>query len=120
MLKKRSGITSGQRALHWQMMYVSYSFASSPSRSVSGPGMSMNRSRAATTCGMSKISSVKPVSAPSASAIMRTGMLMPMIEAAAWIASSMIARLRSMCLRAPMPWTTVEMPTAMYGATGAG
>ena len=25
-----------------------------------------------------------------------------------------------MCFRAPMPWTTVEMPTAMYGATGAG
>ena len=57
----------------------------------------MNRSRAATTCGMSKISSVKPVSAPSASAIIRTGMLMPMIETAAWIASSMMVRLRSMC-----------------------
>ncbi len=51
---------------------------------------------------------------------MRTGMLMPMIETAAWMASSMIARFRSMWRRAPMPWTTVEMPTAMYGATGTG
>ena len=45
----------------------------------------MNSSRAAVTCGMSKISSVKPVSAPSASAISRTGMLMPMIDMAAWM-----------------------------------
>ena len=56
----------------------------------------MKSSRAAVTCGMSKISSVKPVSAPSASAISLTGMLMPMIETAAWIASSMMSRLRWM------------------------
>ena len=43
----------------------------------------------------------------------------PMIETAAWIASSTIARLRSMCLRSPMPCTTVDRPTAMYGATPA-
>ena len=73
----------------------------------------MNRSRAAVTCGMSKISSVKPVSAPSASAISRTGMLMPMIETAAWIPSSTICRLRSMSRRLPMPCTTVESPTAI-------
>ena len=48
----------------------------------------MNSSRAAVTCGTSKISSVNPVSAPSASAISLTGMLMPMIDTAAWIPSS--------------------------------
>jgi len=58
--------------------------------------MSMKRSRAAVTWGMSKISSVNPVRAPSARAISLTGMLMPMIETAAWIASSMIRRFRSM------------------------
>ena len=78
----------------------------------------MKSSRAAVTCGMSKISSVKPVSAPSASAISFTGMLMPMIETAAWIASSMMSRLRWMCRRSATPWTIVERPTAMYGATG--
>ena len=73
----------------------------------------MNSSRAAVTWGTSKISSVKPVSAPSASAISFTGMLMPMIDDAAWIESSTIRRYRSMCLRSQMPCTTVESPTAM-------
>ena len=73
----------------------------------------MNSSRAAVTCGMSKISSVKPVSAPSASAISLTGMLMPMIETAAWIASSMMSQVALDVLRLPMPWTIVENPTAM-------
>ena len=113
MLKKRSSITSGSRALHWTTMYVSYCLASLPSRCVSGPGRSMKRSRAAVVWGMSKISSVKPVSAPSARAISRTGMLMPMIETAAWIASSMTSRLRAISLRFEMPRTTVESPTAM-------
>jgi hypothetical protein len=75
--------------------------------------MSMNRSRAAVTCGISKISSVNPVKAPSASAISRTGMLMPTIDTAAWIPSSTICRLRSMSRRLPMPCTTVESPTAI-------
>jgi hypothetical protein len=49
-------------------------------------------SRAAVTRRTSKISSVKPVSAPSARAISLTGMLMLMMETAAWIASSTIRR----------------------------
>jgi hypothetical protein len=56
---------------------------------------------------------VKPVRAPSASAITRTGMLIPITDIAAWIPSSITARLRLMCLRSPTPWTTVESPTAM-------
>ena len=47
VLKKRLSITSGQRALHWATIYVSYCRAREASRSVSGPGISMNRSRAA-------------------------------------------------------------------------
>jgi hypothetical protein len=113
VLKKRSSMTSGQRALHWATMYVPYCRASAASRPVSGPGMSTNRSRAAVTCGTSKISSVNPVRAPSASAISRTGMLMPMIDTAAWIPSSTICRLRSMSLRLPIPCTMVESPTAI-------
>jgi hypothetical protein len=46
-------------------------------------------------------------------AISRTGMLMPMIDTAAWIPSSTICRLRSMSWRLPMPCTTVESPTAI-------
>ncbi len=42
----------------------------------------MNKSRAAITCGRSKISSVNPVSAPSASAMIFTGMLMLTIDTA--------------------------------------
>ncbi len=79
----------------------------------------MKRSCAATTCGMSKASSVKPVSAPSASAISRTGMLMPMIDIAAWMPSSIVSRFQRMCLRSATPYTTVDMPTARYGATGS-
>ena len=63
----------------------------------------MNSSRAAVTCGMSKASSVKPVSAPSASAMILIGMLMLMTPIAAWMASSMVARLRRMCLRSATP-----------------
>ena len=72
----------------------------------------MNSSRAAVTCGMSKISSVNPVKAPSASAISRTGMLMPMIDTAAWIPSSTICRLRSMSCGADAVHNG-ESPTAI-------
>ena len=72
----------------------------------------MNSSRAAVTCGTSKASSVKPVSAPSANAINFTGMLMEMIPIAAWIASSRVSRFPSMSFRLPTPWTTVDRPTA--------
>ena len=88
-----------------------------PAARVSSPGMSMKRSCAATTCGMSKASSVKPVSAPSASAISlhrhvdaddrhrRVDAVLDRVE------------VPPMCLRSPTPWTTVERPTARYGAT---
>ena len=72
----------------------------------------MNSSRAAVTWGMSNASSVNPVNAPSARARILTGMLMLMTPIAAWIASSIVWRLRSMCLRSPTPYTTVEIPTA--------
>src|ERR1700724_115658 len=80
--------------------------------------MSMNRSRAAVTWGTSNASSVKPVRAPSARAISFTGMLMLMTPMAAWMASSMMSRFCWICLRSPTPYTTVESPTARYGATG--
>ena len=86
--------------------------ASLASRSDSSPGTSMNSSRAALTCGTSKASSVNPVSAPSASAMSLTGMLIEMIPIAAWTASSMVSRFWAMCLRSPTPCTTVEIPTA--------
>src|SRR5438128_12486331 len=79
--------------------------------------MSMNSSLAAIVCGRSKASSVNPVSAPSASAISLTGMLMLTTDIAAWIPSSMVSRFFRMSLRLPIPYTTVERPTAMYGAT---
>jgi hypothetical protein len=103
VLKYRSGITSGQRALHCTTMYVSYCLARAASCSLSSPGTSMNSSRAAVTCGTSKISSVNPVSAPSASAISLIGMLMLMTPIAAWMASSIVARFRRMCFRSATP-----------------
>ena len=63
----------------------------------------MNSSRAAVTCGTSKISSVKPVSAPSARATSLMGMLMLMTPKAAWMASSIVAMLRRMCFRSATP-----------------
>src|SRR5207244_11380574 len=56
----------------------------------------------------------------SASGMSRTGMLMLRTPMAAWIASSTVCRFRSMCLRSATPYTTVDRPTARYGATGAG
>src|SRR5947209_16035793 len=78
----------------------------------------MNRSRAAIRWGRSNASSVKPVSAPSASATILTGRLMLTTDIAAWMASSIVSRLRWMSFRLPMPYTTVDSPIAMYGATG--
>ena len=78
----------------------------------------MNSSRAAVTCGTSNASSVKPVSAPSANATIFTGMLMLITDIAAWMPSSIVCRLRRMCLRSPIPYTTVDRPTARYGAIG--
>jgi len=69
----------------------------------SGPGISMNRSRAASVCGRSNASSVKPVKAPSERAISFTGMLMLTIDIAACTLSSTMSRLTAMCLRSAMP-----------------
>src|SRR5947207_2718950 len=80
----------------------------------------MNSSLDAVTCGTSNTSSVKPVSAPSASATSLIGMLMLMTPKAAWMASSTVARFRRMCFRSPTPYTTVDSPTARYGAIGLG
>ena len=64
---------SGWRAFACAITYTFHFRASSPIRSVSGPGMSIAHSRAYVSWSRSMTSSVNPCSAPSGTATSRTG-----------------------------------------------
>ena len=110
-LKKRPG-NSSWRAFAWAMMKMSHWRASSPSRSVSGPGMSIAHSRAYSSWSRSITSSVKPWSAPSGIATSRTGWSSPPSQKAALIRCSRWSRFLAISSRRRIPHIVGTSPIA--------
>jgi hypothetical protein len=90
-----------------------YSLAILPSASVSSPGMSIAHSRANVAWSRSSTSSLKACSAPSGTAMRRTGRSRLESHEAAFTRWERCSRLIAMSFRRRMPRTVGMRPTAV-------